>query len=145
MGVPGGAVGVVEGSSAGAVRDRAERPLVDRVVETAVAHVTGQHCPFLARRDGQWGGSGVVLARLSGGVAVRVVPELTEHPGAEYDTKSWQGAVDVGVRVRLKMGGQRGLELDDLIVEFGDDMHRGGGGGAERGDHRFGGRQVLGA
>jgi hypothetical protein len=40
---------------------------------------------------------------IGGGVAVRVVPELTEPPGAEDDTKSWQGAVDVGVRVHLKM------------------------------------------
>jgi hypothetical protein len=56
-------------------------------------------------------------------VAVRVVPELTEHPGAEHNTKSWQGAVDVGVRVRL----QRGLELGDLIVELSDDMNSGGG------------------
>jgi hypothetical protein len=41
------------------------------------------------------------FATLGGGVAIRVVPELTEHPGAEDDTKSWQGAVDVGVRVCL--------------------------------------------
>ena len=38
--------------------------------------------------DGQWCGSGVVLATLGRGVSVRVVPELTEHPGAEDDTKS---------------------------------------------------------
>ena len=73
-------------------------------------------------------------------VSVRVVPELTEHPGAEYDTKSWQGAVDVGVRVCLKMGGQAGLELSDLAVELGDDAHLGAGGGAERrGDRGRGG------
>ena len=30
------------------------------------------------------------------------------------------------------MGGQAGLELADLAVEFGDDAHRGAGGGGER-------------
>jgi hypothetical protein len=29
-------------------------------------------------------------------------------PGREDDTKSWQGAVEVGVRVFVKMGGQGG-------------------------------------
>lgn len=69
-------------------------------------------------------------------------PELTEHPGAEYDTKSWQGAVDVGVRVRLKMVGQHDLKLDDLVVELSDDMHRRGGGGPERSGGRIGCGQV---
>ena len=45
----------------------------------------------------------MVFAKLGGGVTVRVVPQLTEHPGAEDDTKSWQAEVDVGVRVCLKM------------------------------------------
>jgi hypothetical protein len=59
-----------------------------------------------------------------------VVPELTEHP-AEDDTKSWQGAVDVGVRVRLKMVGQRGFEVGDLSVERRDDLHHSCRGGSE--------------
>ena len=61
------------------------------------------------------------------GVAVRVVPELTEHPGAEDDTESWQGAVDVGVRVCLKMCRQLSLEVGDLAVQFGDDADHGAG------------------
>ena len=61
------------------------------------------------------------FATLGGGVAIRVVAEFTEHPGAEDDTKSWQGAVDVGVRVCLKTVGQGGLEVGELAVEFGDD------------------------
>jgi hypothetical protein len=65
-------------------------------------------------------------------VAVRVVPELTEHPGAEDDTKSWQGEVDVGVRVCLKMCRQLGLQVDDLAVQFDDDADRGAGRRAER-------------
>ena len=70
--VAGGAVLVVKGACAGTVGQGAEGPLVDRVVEAAVADVAGQYGAFLARRDGQWGGSGVVLARLGGGVAVGV-------------------------------------------------------------------------
>src|SRR5262245_37804668 len=54
-----------------------------------------------ARRDGRRRWPRVVFATLGGGVSIRVVPELTWHPGAEYDTKSWQGAVDVGVPVCL--------------------------------------------
>ena len=84
------------------------------------------------------------FATLGGGVAIRVVPELTEHPGAEDDTKSWQGAVDVGVRVCLKMLGQGGFEVGDLAVEFGDDAH-GRGGGGERGGDRGAGGELLGA
>lgn len=49
-----GASVVVEGSCAGAARERAECPLIDRVVETLVAHVPGQDRPFAARSDGQW-------------------------------------------------------------------------------------------
>ena len=54
------------------------------------------------------------FARLGGGVSVPVIPELTEHPGAEDDTKSWQGEVDVGVRVCLNMGAQLGFRGGDL-------------------------------
>ena len=39
---------VVEGPASGTVRQRAERPLVDRVVESAVANVAGQDGSFLA-------------------------------------------------------------------------------------------------
>ncbi len=119
--------------------------MVDRVVEPAVAHVAGQHGTFAARSDGQWGCSGVVLATLGGGVSVRVVPELTEHPGAEDDTKSWQGAVDVGVRVCLKMVGQHCFEVADLVVQFGDDMDCGGGGCPKRDGYDIRCGQVLGA
>ena len=52
--VAGGAVLVVEGAGAGAGLQGAEGPLVDGVVEAAVADVAGQHGAFLARRDGQW-------------------------------------------------------------------------------------------
>jgi hypothetical protein len=51
--VSGGAVLVVERSRAWAVVDRAEGPLVDGVIEAAVAYVAGQHGAFLAGGDGQ--------------------------------------------------------------------------------------------
>ena len=44
--VAGGAVLVVEGAGAGAGSQCAEGPLIDGVVEAAVAHVTGQHGVF---------------------------------------------------------------------------------------------------
>src|ERR1700709_1221406 len=142
MEVSGGAVLVVEGASAWTSGQCAERPLIERVVETFVADVAGQHGTLSARRDGQWGGSGVVLATLGSAVPVRVVPELTEHPGAEHNTKSWQGAVDVGVRVFLKMVGQNCLEFLDLTVQCRDDMNRCSRGGSERGSHRRGRGEV---
>lgn len=51
--VAGGAVLIVEGAGAEAGGQGAEGPLVDRVIETPVADVTG-HSAFFARRDGQW-------------------------------------------------------------------------------------------
>jgi len=65
-------------------------------------------------------------------LAVRIVSELAERPGAEYDTESWHGEVDVGVRVLLKTVGQHGFELGDLPVELGDDRDRGACRGGER-------------
>ena len=53
-----------------------------------------------------WGRFGIVThpvsARLGGVVAVRVVTELCEYPGADDLTDTWQGEVDFGVRVLIK-------------------------------------------
>jgi hypothetical protein len=43
------------------------------------------------------------------------------------------------------MGGQAGLKLADLAVQFGEDAHGGAGGGAEGVGDRGGGRKLLGA
>ena len=51
--VTGGTVLVVELSAAGARCDRAERPLVDGVVETPVADMAGEDRVFLAGGDGE--------------------------------------------------------------------------------------------
>src|SRR4051794_33515165 len=141
----GSAALVVVGAGSRAACDRTERPGVDGVVEAAVADMAGQHGTVFARRGGQRGGSGGGFSGLGVGVSVRVVPELAKHPGAEDDTKSWQGAVDVGVRVCLKMCREFGFELADLAIEFGDDADRSAGAGPERGSERGGCGELLGA
>ncbi len=71
-------------------------------------------------------------------------PRTHRAPGREDDAKSWQGAVDVGVRACLKkMCRQFALEVADLAVQVGDDVDRRVGGGAERGGHCSGYGQVL--
>ena len=71
--------------------------------------MAGEYRAFLARRDRQRGGAGVVSARLGGGVAVGVVPELTEHPDADiYRSLPGLGVI-LGARV---------------LGEFGDDPNR---------------------
>ena len=59
-------------------------------------------------------------------VAVRVVTELSEHPGAEDVTKSGKAAVGLSVRVLIKMVDQLGLEGGDLCVEHTDHGHQRG-------------------
>jgi hypothetical protein len=54
VGVVGGAVLVIEVAGTAAGGERAESPLVDGVIEAAIAYVTGEDGAFLARRDGQW-------------------------------------------------------------------------------------------
>jgi hypothetical protein len=49
-----GSVLVVKRSASGALSERAERGLVERVVEAPVADVAGQHGLLLPGRDGQW-------------------------------------------------------------------------------------------
>ena len=53
VGVVGGAVLVVEGSGPGADLEGAQSPLVDGVIQPAVAYVAGQHGAFFAGGDGQ--------------------------------------------------------------------------------------------
>jgi hypothetical protein len=53
MGVASGAVLVIERAGAGAGQQGSEGPLVDGVLEAAIAHVAGQHRAFLAGCHGQ--------------------------------------------------------------------------------------------
>src|SRR3954469_23806321 len=62
---------------------RAEVLLVQGVGQPMVAHVAGEHDCLLARGAGDRRGAGVVLPRPRAVVAVGVVAELAEHPGAE--------------------------------------------------------------
>ena len=67
--------------------------------------VAGQDELLLAGLAGDRAGAGVVLAGLGVGVAVGVVAELGEHPGAEDDAEAGLAEVDLSVRVLAKMGG----------------------------------------
>jgi hypothetical protein len=63
--------------------------------------------------------------RLGGAVAVRLVAELAQHPGAEDDPQSWQGTDHLCVRVLLKTRFEllgQGSDLDD---QGGDDRQAG--------------------
>ena len=69
-------------------------------------------------------------------------PRTHRAPGRRARRRSWQGEVDLGVRVCLGMGRPGNLELSDLAVQFGDDLRGGAGRDAEgpRGDRGRGGR-----
>ena len=65
--------------------------------------VAGQDDLLLAGRAGDRAGAGVVLAGLGIGVAIVVVAELGEHPGAEDDPSPGWLREDLSVRVPAKM------------------------------------------
>lgn len=133
---------VVEDPAAGAGLEAAERPLVDGVVEAPVPDMASQDSSFLPGGNGEGRRSGVVSARLGTVVAFGVVSELCEHPGAEDDTESWQGKVDVGVRVFIKMVGQLCFEFSDLGVQSLDDPGQRSGGSSKRCSDRWRCRQL---
>lgn len=62
-------------------------------------------------------GGGVVLAGLGAGVAVRVVAEFCEHPGAAYHAQPRLGEDDLSGRVLPKMCLDLPLQGRDLGVE----------------------------
>ena len=89
---PAGAELVVVGAGAGRGGEGGEGLPVEGVAEPVVVHVAGQDGLLLAGLAGDRAGGGVVLAGLRGGVAVRVVAELAEHPGAEDGPRpGWDG------------------------------------------------------
>src|SRR5215207_8334209 len=83
----------------GRALERAERPLVQRVGEPAVAAVAGEHDPAGAGGAGDRGGAGVVLAALGVGEPVRVVAELGQDPGAEDGGEPGLAEIDLSVPV----------------------------------------------
>jgi hypothetical protein len=59
------------------------------------------------------------------GKAGSVVAEFRQNPGAEDDAKSGKTAVDLGVRVLLKTGGQLRLQAGQLGIDVPQDAdHR---------------------
>src|SRR5205823_11342310 len=78
-----GALPVVVGPGARRVVQRRERLGHQRVDEPVVVHEPGRDSLLLAGGAGDRAGPGVVLAGLRRGVALVVVTEFGEHPGAE--------------------------------------------------------------
>src|SRR5271165_6005647 len=98
-----GAFGVVEGPGAGRGAEGGEGLGHECVGEPVVADEPGHDGFLLARGAGEGAGGGVVLAGFAGGVAVRVVAELAEDPGAEDGSQAGLGPVDLSVRVPAKI------------------------------------------
>src|SRR6266404_6144799 len=115
-----GAVGVVEGAGAGRGVQGREGLRVERVDEPVVVDEPGGDDLLLPGRAGDRAGGGVVPAGLAVGVAVRVVAELAEHPGAQDGAHAGLGPVDLSVRVPAKIFLHLPLQDLDLLVEGGD-------------------------
>src|SRR5579859_2059877 len=120
-----GAFGVVEGPGAGRGVQGGEGLGHERVSEPVVADEPGGDGLPLPRRAGERGGGGVVLAGLAAGVAVRVVAELAEDPGAEDESQAGLGQVDLSVRVTAKNRLHLALQRLDLLVQDGDHRDQG--------------------
>lgn len=101
-------------------------------------HEAGQNDLLFDELAGDWAGAGV-LTCLGVEVAISVVTELCEHPGAEDGAQAGLGQVDLSVRVlaqmRIDLLGHGG----DLGLQGGQDRHlRPHGRGVGSGDdHRL--------
>src|SRR5205807_6720506 len=102
----------------------AKGPLVAGIGEPPIARQASQDDPARAGRLRDRRTARVVLSRFRMSEAGSVVAELGQNPGAEDDAKSGKTAVDLGVRVLLKTGGQLRLQAGKLIVEFPQDADR---------------------
>jgi hypothetical protein len=85
----------------------------------------GEHHRLLARGAGDRGLSGVVLSSAGTVVAVGVITELAEHPGAEQVTEAGLAAVDLSVRVPATMRLDLLSEGGDLDVEGSEQRYLG--------------------
>src|ERR1039457_2360104 len=120
-----GAFGVVEGPGAGRGGQGGEGLGHQRVGEPVVADEPGGDDLLLSRRAGDRGGGGVVLAGLAAGVAVRVVAELAEDPGAEDGSQAGLGQVDLSVRAAAKIRLHLPLQGLYLLIQGGDHRDQG--------------------
>jgi hypothetical protein len=125
-----GPLPVVVGACAGRSQQGVERLRDEGVDESVVVHEAGQGDLLLAGRAGDRGGAGVVLAGLGAGIAVGVVAELCEHPGAEDRPQPGLAEDDLSGRVLPKIGLDLPLHGLDLGVQHGQDrdqrLDRGG-------------------
>src|SRR5437879_11449762 len=112
-----GTLKVVVASGSRRGREGGEGPPLAGIGQPVVANEPGQHHLGPARGLGDGRGAGVVFACPTIVVAVRIISELGEYPGAEDWSKSWQTEVDLGVRVRF----QRAVEFLLLVVDPGPD------------------------
>src|SRR5712692_1868796 len=120
-----GALGVVQGAGAGRGAEGGEGLGHERVGEPVVEDEPGGEDLLLARRAGDRGGAGVVLAGLAAGIPVRVVAEFAEHPGAEDGSQAGLGQVDLSVRVPAKIRLHLPLQGLDLLIQGGDHRDQG--------------------
>src|ERR1700694_471802 len=110
---------------AGGAIQRRERPAVASVGELTVAGVASKNHMSGARRFGNRSHPRIRPATFSIYVAVRVVPELTDNPGAEDKTEPWQAEVERGVRVQLKRLGQLLFQCCRLGIELANHLDAG--------------------
>src|SRR2546425_11133079 len=108
---------VIVVARAGGAGQGAKRPLVAGIGESPIASHSGQDRPARAGRLRDGRAARVVLPRLRMGKAGSVVTELRQNPGAEDDAKSRKTAVDLGVRVLLKTGGQLFLQAGQFRID----------------------------
>src|SRR5437867_8687900 len=88
-----GTLEVVVAPGSGRRGDGGEGPSLAGISQPVVADEPRQHHLGPAGSLGDGRGAGVVLARLTIVVAVRIVSELGQCPGAEDGSKSWQTEV----------------------------------------------------
>jgi hypothetical protein len=104
---------------------RRERPQVAGIHQPLVARRPGHHHRSQPRGSGDRGGARERLAALGGGIAVRVVTELGQHPCPQHHPKPGLAAQDR----RVRMGGEPGrkllLQRGDLLVEAAQHGHQG--------------------
>src|SRR6266508_5636494 len=97
-----GPLGVVELPGPCGLLQAAERPLVHRVGEEPVAGEPARHHQLaLAGAAGDRGPAGVALQRVRRGELLRMIADLTGHPGGETVTEARKAQVDLAARERL--------------------------------------------
>jgi hypothetical protein len=90
-----------------------------------VADRPGQHHLPQTRRPGDRRRAGEGLATLGGGIPVRVVAELGQHPSPQHHPKPELALHDPSIPVGRERLGERDLQHHQLFAQAGDDCHRG--------------------